>query len=787
MALHPSGDGRNLVDFKESSELLSREASDELPRKCVPSINDMEDATMLSTFASSTAAPDSVRGVVDTDMDEMGVSVICVGLMRTGLKTLHKALRNLGYCNIYDQEDIVSTYDLWDGVMHGRFEVEGASAFDKIFQGANVVMGMPIFCFWEQILEVYPNAKVILTVRDEDEWWSSVKHARTLMERDLPGAPLVYGSSMRRVERMLMPSTHKFNQCLRFAWATMLGASAGAVQNESLTRSNYRRHNMYVEKRLAEFRTRVGEPQLLVYDVRQGWGPLCRFLGKHVPEVDFPSVLKVPYFLGECGDRAMLRSEEDSSWASDAGQEFENLLRPDSDIGVIIRRELRRGVLTGVVGLTAFVGLVLAVHFTEVVKIPVAVVAFVYLAMMCAGWSAYVVVNHLVMRVPALVVLPMALKSLVIAGALNACLLSFGLLKEMLVTRDNIHPAVLVLSARGVSVVFGAVAAAASQGGIPRIGAPLRAMAAFVCTNEASTWVGYAMLGYVSFPIVVMAKSCTMLPNMVMGRILNGSNHGWGEYLQAVLALVCVGIMHLADEKSIDPAKIAAPAEVNSWSSLFIGGALLLVFFACDGFTSQWQTALYAKYPSLTQTQMMFGGNLIGLTLAILSCCLHHRHAVASLASVAASPEVLGRILGLGVCGALGQFCIYGAIRVLGPLSFTWMMTGRQLLSVLISLVFFGHGVSGIKLLCIITVFAIMISSQLQDVLPGRLSCPRSARSVSSKAMFRTSARLGRGYFWWKHIGLTASVSFLGSVHKFGMVEACVTLLGLWYSATFYL
>ena len=43
---------------------------------------------------------------------------------------------------------------------------------------------------------------------------------------------------------------------------------------------------------------------------------------------------------------------------------------------------------------------------------------------------------------------------------------------------------------------------------------------------------------------------------------------------------------------------------------------------------------------------------------------------------------------------ALGQFCIYSAIRILGSLSFTWIMTARQLLSVLISLIFFGPGLS---------------------------------------------------------------------------------------------
>merc|ERR1719456_2144667 len=74
------------------------------------------------------------------------------------------------------------------------------------------------------------------------------------------------------------------------------------------------------------------------------------------------------------------------------------------------------------------------------------------------------------------------------------------------------------------------------------------------------------------------------------------------------------------------------------------------------------------------------------------------------------NPEIMGRIVALGVVSAMGQFCIYSAIRILGPLSFTWIMTARQLLSVLISLIFFGHGVSVVKVLCI------MSAKQLQKV-----------------------------------------------------------------------
>eukprot|EP00401_Gymnodinium_catenatum_P070429 CAMPEP_0117604592 /NCGR_PEP_ID=MMETSP0784-20121206/78765_1 /TAXON_ID=39447 /ORGANISM="" /LENGTH=152 /DNA_ID=CAMNT_0005407625 /DNA_START=25 /DNA_END=483 /DNA_ORIENTATION=+ len=108
-----------------------------------------------------------------------------------------------------------------------------------------------------------------------------------------------------------------------------------------------------------------------------------------------------------------------------------------------------------------------------------------------------------------------------------------------------------------------------------------------------------------------------------------------------------------------------------------------------------------------------------------------------SLLHAVENPAVMGRILLLGLSGAIGQFCIYTAIKVLGPLAFTWIMTSRQLFSVLISLVMFGHGVSPVKLLCILTVFAIMSSKQLSKAVPVVVKqCKAcSARSGSKRGI----------------------------------------------------
>jgi adenosine 3'-phospho 5'-phosphosulfate transporter B2 len=470
-----------------------------------------------------------------------------------------------------------------------------------------------------------------------------------------------------------------------------------------------------VKSVLSKQKTASGKKKLLVYDVRDGWEPLCSFLDCAVPESEFPSVLNVPYFPSDETDQGRQFAHDDT------GHEFEDMLVADSKFGLTMRTELRKGLATFAAVFTSIAMVVIGMLWFSVGAMPVAFLALAYLAIMVTGWTAYVVVHGLVLKVPALVVLPMAMKSLLIALCLQACFITYGILKEMIVTRDRIASPVLIMSARLMSVVCGCVVMLLTEGRVSFGGASLWSFSAFGFTNEASTWAGYEMLKYVSFPVQVMAKSCKLLPNMIMGRVLNGTRYEWSQYFQAVGAMVCVTIMHLADEKDHKKKGKGGAVDEDEMSDMMktmMGVGLLVLFFAFDSFTSQWQTAIYKKHPKITQTQMMLAGNIVGVAVSMISVLSRWTTVSKSLSYAFANPDVMGRILLLGLSGALGQFCIYTAIKVLGPLAFTWIMTSRQLFSVLISLVMFGHGVSVTKLGCILTVFAIMSSKQLARAVP---------------------------------------------------------------------
>jgi len=660
--------------------------------------------------------------------DRAGVQIICVGLMRTGLKTLNEALKVLGHAQIYDQDQIASSYELWNEVIENR---RTETTFTNIFQGAQVAMGMPTFCFWEEILQEYPNAKVILTVRDEEEWLESVERAKAHMDHDLPGVPLTAGSLLRRVEKFLVPSYHKFCEVLRFSWSSSLGMLDTRL-NRCCVLNNFRKHNHYVQAMLSQRCTQDGQPQLLVYDVREGWEPLCKFLKQDVPDVEFPSVMNVPYFGKEAAaGRDVMRLDQ--------GGEFQDILVPDSEFGIRMRSELRRGLIVSLLVLAlAMAPILLAVQQLHIVTLSPIALTISFLIISCVGWNVYVVMHSLVMRVPAAVVLPMALKSLLIAACLHACYITYGILKEQIVTQDKIASPVLILATRLMSVVCAAVAMFLSEGKVSFEGPPIHHFFAFGVSNELSTWAGYAVLSYVSFPVQIMAKSCKMLPSMLMGRVLNKTQYSLSQYLQAVGAMVCVTIMHLSEEAGSSKHAAGNNDELSEDGhrrliNAVLGVSLLGIFFVADGFTSQWQTALYKKHPELTQTKMMFMGNLFGTLITLASIASRWSVVSKSFAAAMEHPEILGRILCLGLSGAMGQFCIYTAIKLLGSLAFTWIMTARQLLSVLISLVLFGHGVSPLKLVCIMTVFAIMSAKQLTKAIPHAVQAMQVSVRTASK------------------------------------------------------
>ena len=187
----------------------------------------------------------------------MPLKVIGAGFGRTGTLSLKFALEQLGFGPCYHMMEVFKqdAVDDWDQLFSGA-EPE----WEKIFSGYASTVDWPSTAVWRELADAYPDAKVILTVRDPAAWWESTQATIFSRFSETPLNPFeVMGLKM--VSRNFEP------------------------------RVRDRDHMINVFKQHIEtVRASLPPERLLIYDVAEGWGPLCRFLGVAIPEGPLPKV-----------------------------------------------------------------------------------------------------------------------------------------------------------------------------------------------------------------------------------------------------------------------------------------------------------------------------------------------------------------------------------------------------------------------------------------------------------------------------------------------------------------
>ena len=193
------------------------------------------------------------------------MKIVCAGMPKTGTKSLAKALRTLGYV-VYDvEEHIMIHMEEWSKILH----TNQGPTFLSMYKNVDAVTDLPPCLFYEEILADFPDAKVILSVRESEEAFrASLREQFQALQNT--AAFLILS---------LSPLGRKFTKILTAVTAAGFGSlnpEAGVIQ-----RKKYREHNDRV-------RRTVPHDQLLVYNVKQGWKPLCDFLGCEIPDIPFP-------------------------------------------------------------------------------------------------------------------------------------------------------------------------------------------------------------------------------------------------------------------------------------------------------------------------------------------------------------------------------------------------------------------------------------------------------------------------------------------------------------------
>ena len=193
------------------------------------------------------------------------MKVICAGFLKTGTKSIAKALRHLGFTVFDWEEQMFDFLDHWVDV----FQNGAKPDVKRVYQNADVCVDMPGIFFFEEILEAFPDCKVILSVREEDSWIESAVNQFDSLY-----------ASRSKIVSMLSPTARK----MHYVFDSFLNAAIGSCNTKStyVIRKRYRIHNHRVK-------SIVPAEKLLVYNVKEGWKPLCDFLKCEVPTFSFPS------------------------------------------------------------------------------------------------------------------------------------------------------------------------------------------------------------------------------------------------------------------------------------------------------------------------------------------------------------------------------------------------------------------------------------------------------------------------------------------------------------------
>mmetsp|Transcript_2924 Transcript_2924/g.8576 ORF Transcript_2924/g.8576 Transcript_2924/m.8576 type:complete len:348 (+) Transcript_2924:306-1349(+) len=221
-------------------------------------------------------------------------------------------------------------------------------------------------------------------------------------------------------------------------------------------------------------------------------------------------------------------------------------------------------------------------------------------------------------------------------------------------------------------------------------------------SNIVSSWAQYECLKYVSFPTQTLFKSSKIIPVMLVGKFFHKKSYSWVEYLEVAGITVGVTLFMVVEQTQ----NAGLPREFEGDSVL--GVLILSVYVFCDSFTSQWQDRVYKTY-RVDQYAMMFGVNFF--SLAFTACNLLGTGDMGrSLAFLALNPDCLTNVFTLSITNATGQLFIFYTIKKFGPIVFTIMMTTRQMLSLIMSCLVFGHSLGFSAILGTAIVFGVLVS-----------------------------------------------------------------------------
>jgi hypothetical protein len=197
----------------------------------------------------------------------MSIGVIGAGFGRTGTLSFKAALEELGFAPCWHIEDMMKGARKPDSPLLAwqRLADGGAMDWPKLLNGYRAVTDHPICLYYRDLMAAFPAAKVVLTLRDPLSWAQSI---RALRQHFLT---LTSGPGMDQGPGKIWHDVME----------TLVWSKFGDLDDDAALVAKFNRHADAV-------RADVPSDRPLVFDVREGWAPLCRFLNVAEPATPFP-------------------------------------------------------------------------------------------------------------------------------------------------------------------------------------------------------------------------------------------------------------------------------------------------------------------------------------------------------------------------------------------------------------------------------------------------------------------------------------------------------------------
>ena len=203
------------------------------------------------------------------------MKVIGTGFGRTGTQSLKAALEELGFGPCYHMTELFGHpehVESWDAARQGE-----AVDWDKLLGGYEATVDWPGCTFYKELMARYPDALVLLNVRDPGRWYESTRD--TIYRLTTISLVSPFSRPTVRLLGLFIPALGKVARMNnRLLWEYTFD---GRFEDRDYAIGVFERHNR-------EVRREVSPDKLLVYEVKQGWEPLCNFLGVEVPVKPFP-------------------------------------------------------------------------------------------------------------------------------------------------------------------------------------------------------------------------------------------------------------------------------------------------------------------------------------------------------------------------------------------------------------------------------------------------------------------------------------------------------------------